>query len=44
MILLDIQAFQTAVKNSPEGRAILDQLDQHTDRLLRHVILEHDDL
>ncbi|PSS32078.1 hypothetical protein PHLCEN_2v2154 [Hermanssonia centrifuga] len=40
----NMEAFQTAVKNSPEGRAILDQLDQHTDRLLRHVILEHDDL
>lgn len=36
----NMEAFQTAVRNSPEGRALLDQLDEHTDRHLRHVVLQ----
>ncbi|KAJ3554926.1 hypothetical protein NM688_g2851 [Phlebia brevispora] len=36
----NMEAFQTAVKNSPEGRAVLNELDLHTTRQLRHVTLQ----
>jgi len=34
-----MEAFQTAVANSPAGRAVLDQLAEHTVRQIRHVDL-----
>ncbi|KAF7790289.1 hypothetical protein EIP86_001243 [Pleurotus ostreatoroseus] len=36
----NMEAFQTAVKNSPDGRAVLDELDVLTSRQLRHVTLQ----
>ena len=38
------KAFETAVRNSPDGRAILDELAKVTDRLLRHVVLRQPEL
>ena len=38
-----MQAFQTAVRNSPDGRALLAELDNYTERQLRHVTLNDEE-